>query len=629
MMTGGLSYTDTMLKKHRTPIFAEWRSAVRDHYETEYGRDSESYARCEDGYIAEPHVGEQIFEALTEDTENLDIIREFYPSSVVRVGNQIKSVTFQSFVQSETVDVSGDIFIEATYEGDLMAVAGVSHRIGRESRSEHDEQFAGRLYTRTRGDRYYPQEAVGDGVDPSAPPDRRGPLDTPAEKNQGELDLVPHPAGISELHARSTGEGDQTIQAYNYRLCLTDDPEKRIHPSKPDGYDSSAYDETLEEVKRIGFRSTLRLRYLPNDKADMNTADLPGKNYDYPTADWSRRREIAAEHERHALGLLYFLQNDQAVPSDIQTEARNWGLASDEWEDNDNFPFQLYIREARRLDGQYTFSESDARHAPGLDRAPIHEDSISVIEYPLDSHACTDDRQAGSHPEGHFFASQVTRPAQFPYRSILPKQVDNMLVPVPASATHVGYGSIRLEPTWIHIGESTGYAAALAVEQDVPPSDVDVTRLQKRLVDDGVMISFFNDTNVDDDDPWSEPIQYLATKGFFSSYNADPESPLAQSTADQWISLTLDQLRGESNPMNAAKETNDRSPSEPISCTEFVSRLIGDLSLPERAKTRLQDIVSDQQTGLDDPVLRGNACCAIFHVLDRADGQHTITDPNL
>ncbi|WP_262177517.1 FAD-dependent oxidoreductase [Haloarcula laminariae] len=614
MMTGGLSYTDTLMMKPRAKIFAEFRAAVREHYRDTFGPDSEDYAACEAGYIFEPHVAESVLDGLVEGETSLDLRWGYSLQSVERENREITSLTLQAFDSDETVTIAASVFADATYEGDLLATAGAEFRVGRESRSEFNEQFAGKLYTRTRGDRYYPQEAVGEGVNPDAPADRRGPLDTPPEKRQGPLDLVPHPAGISEIYPRSTGQGDDRIQAYSYRLCLTDDPENRVKPSMPDDYDPAEYTDSLEEIERVGFRAFMRLRYLPNDKADMNTADLPGENYDYPDADWEGREEIAQRHKSHILGLLYFLQNDDAVPDKVQSEANQWGLAADEFEDNDNFPFQLYVREARRLDGRYMFTENDARYADGLDRTPVHRDSIAVAEYPLDSHACQPDRQFGSHPEGHFYASQVTRPAHVPYRALLPQSIDNLLVPVPLSASHVGYGSLRLEPTWLHIGESAGYAAAIAVESDQDPADISVARLQRRLAENEMMLSFFNDVDVTDEEPWVPAVQYLGTRGFFGSYDAEPEEPLSRGVAEEWAATTADLLGDAPDELTdhaRALQTGDESGS--VTAEEFVAMLEHELSVnvPSTVDTVLEET--------DSVIDRGTACRLVYRLLRDRD----------
>ncbi|WP_121743442.1 FAD-dependent oxidoreductase [Natronorubrum halophilum] len=604
MMAGGLSYTDTLTKKARSPLLEEFLERSRSHYADTYGKDSSQYEYCEDGYIFEPHVAEEIFDSLVEDAQLLDIAWQYRPSSVRRKGREITEATFESIDDGADLSIAADVFVDASYAADLAALSGVSYSVGREAREEYDEQFAGRLFTQLRGDQYYPREAVGND-DYSAPVDRKGPLDVPEEKQRGELDLIPHPAGLTEIYPQSTGEGDERIQAYNYRLCLTRDPENRRYPEKPSSYDRTEYETALREVRESGLRSYLRLRYLPNDKADMNSADLPGENYDYPDGDWETRDEIARRHRQHALGLFYFLQNDEAVPSDVREQAREWGLAKDEFVENDNFPWQLYVREARRIHGRYVFTENDARHARGIGRTPITNDSIAIAEYPLDSHGCRKECQTGSQPEGFFYASQVTRPSQIPYRSLLPETVDNLLVPVALSTTHVSYGTIRLEPTWMHIGESAGFAAAQAVSNGVNPGDIDVSRLQTRLVANGIMISFFNEYDMSTDEPWTEAIQWLGAHGFFDSYDASPEEGLDATIARRWLEVTRTILTGGSYDCTDAARSLDES-GETITATEF-DRLAAEI-LPE-ART-VDTPFEGTQT-----LTRGAACQALYETI--------------
>ncbi|WP_254280795.1 FAD-dependent oxidoreductase [Haloarcula marina] len=612
MMTGGLSYTDTLTTKARAPLLKEFFSSVREHYLETYGKDSQQFEYCENGYIFEPHVAEQTFEELV-DEPSLTIVRGYHPSTVERDGKEVTSAEFEPFDgEDDPYRVTGDVFIEGTYEGDLMATAGAEYRIGRESRSEYDEQFAGRIFTQMRGDRYYPIAAVGDGDD-SASEERRGPLDVPPEKCQGELDLIPHPAGLTEIYPETTGVGDDAIQAYNYRLCLSNDPENRRLPDKPEGYDRIEYLSELEDIEESGLGAHIRLRKLPNDKADLNTADLPGENHDYPEADWEKRSEIEQEHRKHVLGLLYFLQNDDEVPDDIQADAREWGLAADEFTDNDNFPWQLYVREARRLEGRETFTENDARHAPDLDRAPIYEHSVAIAEYPLDSHACNDETQAGSRPEGFFFASQVTRPAQLPYETLLPKGIDNLLVPVPLSATHVAYGTVRLEPTWMHIGESAGVAATIALQSDEAPASIDRDHLRRRLVDSDVMISFFNECDMATEADWLPAVQYLGTEGYFTSYDARPDDALDHSTAKMWAERTANLAADEACPATAfARELeNTDEANDSVTETEFLTLLKRAFDRQER-----EDTGQFPTTSHSDGFSRGDACELIVEVLE-------------
>ncbi|WP_224447091.1 FAD-dependent oxidoreductase [Haloprofundus salilacus] len=616
MMAGGLSYTDTLIQKPRAPILQEFVDAARDHYAENYGEDSEQYEFCEGGYIFEPHVAEDIFDRLVADESNLTLLRAYRLVSAERTGRTVRSLRIEPF-DPETGErrdgderrVEADVFVEATYEGDLAATVGVPYRIGRESRSEYDEQFAGRLFTGIRGDRFYPREAVGN-EDDSAPADRRGPLDVAPEKRRGDLDITPHPAGLTEIFPGSTGEGDDAIQAYNYRLCLSRNPENRRRPEKPERYDRDEFLRELPEIEESGLRSYLLLRYLPNEKADMNSADLPGENHDYPEADWEERAEQARRHREYALGLLYFLQNDEAVPDEIREDAREWGLARDEFTETDNFPWQLYVREARRIEGRYTFTENDARHAPGLDRTPVHADSVAVAEYPLDSHACHEERRLGSQPEGFFYASQVTRPSQVPYRALLPKGVDNLVVPVPLSSTHVSYGTIRLEPTWLHIGESAGVAAAIAVETGDAPARLDPSHVQRRLVDSGVTLSFFNDVDAETDAAWAPAVQYLGTKGFFADYDARPTASLSESVAEVWASAAAE-LR-EEETVDASALAHRLPSAEASGSAESVT---GDAFAARLSEALGDDVSLPDAVDGAAPLSRGDACLVVYRAL--------------
>jgi hypothetical protein len=346
----------------------------------------------------------------------------------------------------------------------------------------------------------------------------------------------------------------------------------------------------------------------------MNTADLPGENHDYPEADWERREDIADRHRRHALGLLYFLQNDDAVPETIRSEAREWGLARDEFTDDDNFPWQLYVREARRIEGRYTFRAGDGRLAPGLDRAPIHHDSVTIAEYPLDSHACTTEHQRGSHADGGFYASQVTRPAHVPYRTLLPEGVDNLLVPGPLSATHVGYSMLRLEPTWMHIGEVAGVAATLAVESGSAPAALDASRLQRALVERAVLLSFFNEFDAGDEEPWVPAVQFLGTKGFFDAYDARPEAPLSGAVAPIWAAHAARLLAGDLGDASERARELPEADGSAVTGGAFVDLLADALDChgvetgdPRGALTTL-DIEAEA------PLSRGDACRVVYRL---------------
>ena len=600
MMTGGLSRTDTTVRAPRTPLFDAFRDAVLNHYAEIYGEDSKQVEDCNEGKWFEPHVGEAIFDAFLDAEDGISITWEHQVTGVARHGRRITAVTSEPFDGGDARTVTAETFIDGTYEGDLFAAAGVPGRVGREARWEYDEPHAGVLFS---------------------------------EK------------GTRIFHG-STGEGDDAVQSYDYRVTLSKDPDTRRRPERPDEYDREEYlpivqdppeadpdfdaggrvdrelachiksemvRPTVEEIRERGIESILMARSIPNEKADMNTADLPGEADEYPEGDWATRKRIAKRHRDHALGLLYFLHNDEAVPDDIQEEARKWGLATDEFTDNGNFPFQLYVREARRLEGRRTFTENDARLAVGLQRAPVNGTAIAIAEYPMDSHDCRPVRRPGSLCEGHFYLPEITVPSQVPWETLLPRGVDNLLVPVALSATHVGFGGIRLEPTWMQIGESAGLATALAAEADVPVAALDPARLQVELAEGGSMLSYFDDCHPGTDASWTPAVQYLSTKGFFRDYRAAPEGFLDPETASVWARAATALLEGTLDPMAAARSL-PATPEGTLSPEDFLAMLTsaieGTLETPPDATQRTRAFGHVDTDA--DAITRGEACEAIY-----------------
>lgn len=607
MFSSGLGVTDTLYDGYRSPIYEEFVQRVKDHYAAVYGADSEQYAACfhRRRLHFEAHVAENILTGMVSAEAGIDVLSGYYPVSVSRAENKLLGLTAASFDAGPSVTVAADVFIDSTYEGDLAAAAGVPYRVGRESRREFGEQHAGRIFSSHGRGRY------------------------PLEAEQGLLNTATFPVISQEIFAGSTGEGDGATQAYNFRMCLTCDPANRKLPEKPEGYDRSRYLGIVEspaeslgkpymlksqlllgDVRQWGIGSTI-----PNKKSSWNDPTLPGGNHEYPTADWAKRKEIIRAHRDHALGILYFLQNDEAVPEPVREKAKNWGLALDEFADNDHIPYEMYVREARRIVGRHVFTEHDGTLAPGLERTPIHEDSIAIAEWPMDSHECTTDRRAGSLNEGKFLLSESTRPSQIPYRCLLPLGVDNLLVPVCLSSTHVGWGTLRLEPVWMQVGEVAGFASALAIGQNVMPADLAADELQRVLVESGIMISFFNEFDMMEENDWVPAIQYLGTKGFFASYNAKPEEPLDEATAKLWVRTACDMWRGENNPGTSARKL----PAHPgddagtVSAAQFRALLERELSFRDVRR----EIPTD--TGrTEGGMTRGEACTMLYSMLRNA-----------
>jgi hypothetical protein len=232
---------------------------------------------------------------------------------------------------------------------------------------------------------------------------------------------------------------------------------------------------------------------------------------------------------------LWRIQNDPEAPAGEREQFAGYGLAADEFPDNQYVPYEIYVREARRLVGRYVFKEQDNVIAEGIARTPVHSDSIAMTDWPLDSVACLPRTTPGGSTDGIFFLGEESRPAQVPYRSLLPNEVENLLVPVAISASHVGWGSIRLEPVWMQLGESAGHAAALAVKGRTTPAKLDPDLLIRKLANSRVMISFFNDVDVTSDDPRVPAAQYFGTKGFFASYDAKLDAPLTEAVRSVWL----------------------------------------------------------------------------------------------
>ncbi len=559
LWSNGLGAIDTQYAGRRVPLYSEFCDRILAFYRETYGRDSAQYravitksfslysstgpqsaadthgsrdvsAELPDHYYGkfnfEPHAAEKILNEMVASEKNLTLWLNCVPADVEQQDRLVRAVSFASSDGTPTQRVEARVFVDCTYEGDLLALAGAPYRVGRESRAEFGEQHAGRIFTALH---FASKEEIG----------------YPRDAVEGHLNLEPYEAISQQIYAGSTGEGDRKVQAYTLRLCLSNDPANRVMPERPADYDREIY---LRMRNRWSLGSAI-----PNGKLKWNTSNLPGGNWDYPEADWPTRREILQRHRNHALGFLWFLQHDEAVPESLRTRAREYGLAKDEFKDNDHVPWEMYVREARRLKGRYVFKEQDGTLAPGLHRAPIHRDSIAITEWGMDSHSVSMEMVAGSRREGKILLTELTRPGQVPWRCLLPPEHDNLLVPVCLSSTHVGWGTIRLEPTWMHVSESAAFAAVLALREGIAPAQLKVGRLQRHLVEHGVMISFFNDFDMSGTESWIPAMQFFGAKWFFSSYDARPQDPLDMSTAQIWASIAADILTGKHKHLEEAR----------------------------------------------------------------------------
>ncbi len=486
LSSGGLGWTDTGNKAVIGGLAREFYHRIWLHYERpeawkwqsreEYGNRGQGTLAIDGDrrtmWIFEPHVAERVFEDFVSEA-GIELRRN---SPLQRDGGV--TVADTRIVSLSTLDGSvfrGDSFIDASYEGDLLAAAGASYRVGRESSQEHGETWAGVQKGARHHRHHFPP-----GVDPYI---------VPGDPSSGLLPRIsPDPPG-------EAGQGDQRIQAYCYRMCLTKVPANRIPFSKPPGYDASQY-ELLLRVFATGWRETFqKFDPVPNAKTDTNnhgpfSTDNIGRNYRYPDGSYEVRAAIIDEHKGYQEGLMYFLANDPRVPKDVRDEFSQWGLAADEFAATGHWPHQLYVREARRLDGEYLMTEQDCL---ALRETP---NSVGMGSYAMDSHHVqryvTDDGHVQNEGD---IGVKPSKPYRISYGALTPQreELTNLLVPVCVAATHIAYGSIRMEPVFMILGQSAGTAAVLAASGGLAVQELDYEVLRDRLLEDGQVLELTSD----------------------------------------------------------------------------------------------------------------------------------------
>ena len=473
LTAGGLGWTDSGRKEAIGGISREFYQRIKKHYDKadawiyqkpqEYSR----YRPEEDAmWVFEPHVAEQVFEELVDEYE-IPVHQDQWlkrKGGVANDGSRIVSITMLS---GRTY--LGRIFIDATYEGDLMAGAGVSYHVGREGNKVYGETLNG-VQTRNATKHQFEKP-----VDPYI---------KPGEPASGLLPRI-HAGGPG-----AEGRGDHRVQAYNYRMCLTKVPENRVPFPKPENYDPMQY-ELLARYLDKGWRAIfVKFDPAPNAKTDTNnhgafSTDNIGMNYDYPEGSYERRREILKEHEDYQKGLMWFLAYDRRVPADVREKMSKWGLAKDEFTDNGNWPHQIYVREARRMISDFVTTELYLRRIKPTPKP------VGMGSYNMDSHNVQRyvDENGFARNEGDI---QVNPGGPYPisYGAIVPKasECTNLLVPVCVSSSHIAYGSIRMEPVFMILGQSAATAAVLAIEDNINIQDVDYSKLRKRLLADGQVL---------------------------------------------------------------------------------------------------------------------------------------------
>jgi hypothetical protein len=520
MMTNGLMQWDALYGGPRAPLFSELLANIEEHYRKTYGADSRDYnvvrysqEHYPIGWV-EPHIAEREFGRLVAAEKNITTLLGCYPSAVARNGAILENVTLQELEGSKKATVAAATFVDAMYEGDLMALAKVQYRVGREARDEYGEPHAGKVFT---------------NID-------KGPA--PRAAVEGKLNIRPYGQKQGSIDPKSPRSADGAVQAYNMRMCMTSDPANRIMLTEPPpGYDRAEY--VNYERKSIAGNGG------PNSKSHMNSPILPGENHEYPEANWPTRDKITKRHLHFALGLIWFLQNDESVSEKVRKDFRRWGLPKDEFTDNGHVPYEMYVRETRRLVGRHVYTEHDNSLAKDFGRTPIHGDSIAVTDWYMDSHSCTTEKRPGYKYDGKLILTEESRPGQIPYRALLPQDVDNLLVPVCMSTTHISWGAVRLEPVWMQTGEAAGFAAALAHRKNVAPGKLSGDDLTRRLCDRRQLVTFFNDFATSDSEEWVPAVQYLGTKGFFADYDARPSHPLTVGLAKLWADGFASLRRGE------------------------------------------------------------------------------------
>ena len=481
LTSSGLGWTDTGNKAvigglsrdfyHRLYLHYQEDPAWRWQEKNEYGNKGQGNVAI-DGenrtmWIFEPHAAELVFDQLVDEYE-IPVHREAYLDRETGV-----SMMDGSIVSIRTLDGNiymADQFIDASYEGDLMAAAGITYTVGRESIETYGEQWNG-IQTGVLHHGHHFKSDISPYVIPGDP--TSGVLPRISTEEPGEF-----------------GNGDHRLQAYCFRMCLTDHPENRMAIKRPEDYDSTQY-ELLRRVFASGWREVFhKFDPIPNHKTDVNnhgpfSTDNIGMNYDYPEASYERRAEILSEHVSYQKGLLWFLVSDPAVPKDIREKMSQWGYSLDEFADNGHWPHQIYVREARRMVGDMVMTENEV-----LGRTPV-EQSVGMGSYTMDSHNI----QRYIKPDGFVqnegdIGVHPANPYQIDMRSLLPSQEEcsNLLVPVCLSCSHIAFGSIRMEPVFMILGQSAATLAVMAIEEEGAIHDISYEKLRQQLLEDGQVL---------------------------------------------------------------------------------------------------------------------------------------------
>jgi len=431
MRTSGLAMHNLGVKGTLGGLGKAFHDQVYQYYIDRYGANSPQVQSCENGFRFEPHIAEQIFLQWLLDA-GVRLFNEEHVVDVIKKGPRITRV-----ITSKNRSITAKVFVDGSYEGDLLALSGVTYRVGRDNRSDFNEQLAGLTY----------------------PPSK-------------------------------AGQASEKIQRFVYRLVLTDSVVNQIPITKPANYHRAMFmiDAAYMEHKPPGqLGSILGLNRIPNGKTDVRVGEgWVGGSNGWVSADQRERRYIAGEHREYAQGYLWFLLTDKSVPLAVREEMSRWGFAKDEFVDNDHWPYQLYVREARRMMGDYVMTELD------ILTNRFKDDAVAIGSYMLDVHPTqyvpVEDGDYGLYsPAGVLREGGIAhpiKPYEIPYRALLPKrsEADNLLVTICVSASHVAFSSIRMEPVYMMMGHAAGIAAALSVNGHTSVHDIDRNKLRTSLI---------------------------------------------------------------------------------------------------------------------------------------------------
>jgi ribulose 1,5-bisphosphate synthetase/thiazole synthase len=473
LSSGGLGKTDFGNKAVIGGMSRQFYKRLGQHY----GKD--------EVWTFEPSAAEKLFNDICAEN-HVRVLLDHRLASVEKQGTRITRIVLDHapadaynapgpVTEPAAVTVQAAVFIDCGYEGDLMAKAGVKYAVGRESVAQYGESLNGiRAVT--------PQHQFKVKVDP---------YNKPGDPSSGLIPLIQSGDG------GKPGDGDHRVQAYNFRICVTNVQADQASFTPPPNYDPKTY-ELLARLVEAMPEKTIRLGAFLNvdimsdgHKTDINnngpvSTDYIGMSYDYPDADYATRAKIWHDHRDYAQGFFYFLSTSDRLPEKLRAELNKWGIAKDEFRDTGGWPHQMYVREARRMIGRHVVTQADCEHKV------VADDSVGMGAYNMDSHNCQRFVKDGAAiNEGDV---QVGPKGPYPvgYQSITPREdeCDNLIVPVCLSATHIAYGSIRMEPVFMALGESSAYAACMAVDAKAPVQQIDYARLRERLLKAGQVLEF-------------------------------------------------------------------------------------------------------------------------------------------